>query len=68
MRMEHIPGDGKVPLPEALAIVCDDALFERLVDLYFSYHPTHFPSKVFREPGKAEAWIHSTLEESQVRR
>ncbi len=41
----------------ALAIVVQDNLLEKIAGIYFRYHPTEFPTKVFRHLHDAVAWI-----------
>jgi hypothetical protein len=45
----------------ALAIVTQDNLGEAMSEVYYSYHPQTFPTRVFRSEADARAWIADRL-------
>lgn len=44
-----------------LAIVAEGSLFERIASLYFSYHPTNFSTRIFRELEEAMNWVEERI-------
>lgn len=47
---------------KALAIVAEDEKVEATVKVYFAFHPTPFPAKVFADEEPARAWLMEQLQ------
>jgi arginyl-tRNA--protein-N-Asp/Glu arginylyltransferase len=45
----------------ALAIVTQDALGDAMSNVYYSYHPQTFPTRLFRSEKEAREWISEEL-------
>jgi len=45
----------------ALAIVTEDNLGEAMSNIYYSYHPQTFPTRIFRNEQEARAWVTEEL-------
>lgn len=45
----------------ALAIVTQDALGDAMSNVYYSYHPQTFPTRLFRSEKDAREWISEEL-------
>lgn len=58
---DHFIGEHTAGGIKALALVVEDEAVEAVVKVYFAFHPTPFPVKVFSEEMPARHWLTEQL-------
>lgn len=62
LNMDHYGDRAMDDETRVLAIVAEGRMFEQIAQLYFAYHPTHFPNQVFMHLADALVWVNEQLE------
>lgn len=63
LAMDHHALNGGCANSRRLAFVANSSFNQRLLEIYFRYHPRQHPTRVFLEEGDAREWLLNGMEE-----